>query len=169
MKRILFLLMSFVLLISCSSSDDEVSQEDWARQNQEVMYNKVVSTIVGHWKGYQHYNTSPYREYGWEDISNISWTQEYIFNADGTCKDIFSPNLIYEGTYHFRKNEEYLKYPTSCCELFVVITYDDGREVEQAIWIDDYKDEYMHTSLSPFGLKPHYTSGGEASIRYKKY
>ena len=51
----------------------------------------------------------------------------------------------------------------------MIITYNDGRKKEKAIWIDDYKEQYMHISFSTLGIKPHYTSGGEASIRYKKY
>lgn len=95
-----------VLFTACSSDDEEeLSQEEKAIQTQTEVYNNVLSNIVGHWKGSQHYNTSVYRPVGWEDISHISWTQEYIFNSDGTCKDIVSSNLIYEGTYSIIKTK----------------------------------------------------------------
>lgn len=95
-----------VLFTACSSDDEEeLSQEEKAIQIQTEVYNNVLSNIVGHWKGSQHYNTSVYRPVGWEDISHISWTQEYIFNSDGTCKDIVSSNLIYEGTYSIIKTK----------------------------------------------------------------
>lgn len=108
MKKILFLMtiLPMVLFTACSSDDEEeLSQEEKAIQTQTEVYNNVLSNIVGHWKGSQHYNTSVYRPVGWEDISHISWTQEYIFNSDGTCKDIVSSNLIYEGTYSIIKTK----------------------------------------------------------------
>lgn len=108
MKKILFLMaiLPMVLFTACSSDDEEeLSQEEKAIQIQTEVYNNVLSNIVGHWKGSQHYNTSVYRPVGWEDISHISWTQEYIFNSDGTCKDIVSSNLIYEGTYSIIKTK----------------------------------------------------------------
>lgn len=99
-------ILPMVLFTACSSDDEEeLSQEEKAIQIQTEVYNNVLSNIVGHWKGSQHYNTSVYRPVGWEDISHISWTQEYIFNSDGTCKDIVSSNLIYEGTYSIIKTK----------------------------------------------------------------
>lgn len=106
-----------------------------------------------------------YRPVGWEDISHISWTQEYIFNSDGTCKDIVSSNLIYEGTYSIIKNKDYIKYPSSQCELFLIITHANGVVNEHAIWMDG---EYLRIGSSLSGIKPSASSGGEASIRYRQ-
>lgn len=168
MKKILFLMtiLPMVLFTACSSDDEEeLSQEEKAIQTQTEVYNNVLSNIVGHWKGSQHYNTSVYRPVGWEDISHISWTQEYIFNSDGTCKDIVSSNLIYEGTYSIIKNKDYIKYPSSQCELFLIITHANGIVNEHAIWMDG---EYLRIGSSLSGIKPSASSGGEASIRYRQ-
>ena len=54
-----------VLFTACSSDDEEeLSQEEKAIQIQTEVYNNVLSNIVGHWKGSQHYNTSVYRPVG---------------------------------------------------------------------------------------------------------
>lgn len=61
MKKILFLMaiLPMVLFTACSSDDEEeLSQEEKAIQIQTEVYNNVLSNIVGHWKGSQHYNTS---------------------------------------------------------------------------------------------------------------
>lgn len=158
--------MMIVLFASCSSDNgEEPNKEEKAKQIQIEIYNNVLSNIVGHWKGAQHYNTSVYRPTGWEDISHISWKKEYIFNSDGTCKDIFSSELIYEGTYSIVKNEGYIEYPLTQCELFLIITRANGVVNEHAIWMDG---EFLRIGSSMLGLKPSVSSDGEASIRYKK-
>ena len=91
--------------------------------------------IVGHWKGAQQFDEKWSGE--WEDIPYGGWSQEYIFNSDGTFTDIHSFRLPYKGTYSILKNEDYAKNTTKC-ELFLIITtdmYSYGRK--QAIWMED--------------------------------
>lgn len=162
-KTVFFICFTFFMFIACGSDNNEINHEEEAKQNQTEIYNKVMSKIVGHWKGYQYYN-----KIEWTDISKIKWSQEYIFNSDGTCLDISSPNLIYEGKYSIVKNERYIKYPTTLCELFIIITYNNGLEFEKGIWIDDFEEEYLHISLTVDGIRPNKLGGGEAAIRYRK-
>lgn len=165
MKKILVIIMAIfpiLLLTECSTGDKELSSEEMAMQAQTKMYNLVLSNIVGHWKGYQHYNTS---SGGWEDISYISWTQEYVFNSNGTCKDIRSSKTIYESTYSIVKNEGYIKYPSTDCELFIIITNNNGLVHKYAIWMEE---GCLRLGYSSLGARPSASSGGEASIRYRK-
>lgn len=169
MKKNLIFIVLAMLLCGCSNDNNDVVDEKQTYSDiQNELYNKVRSVIVGHWVGAQHYNRAEYnsRPVGWEDISYISWTQEYIFHADGTCEDIFSPDLIRQGTYEIVKNDKYLDYPSTQCELFINIKK-DGYVETNAIWIDANGYLYIATPLHG-NAKPSYTNGGAASVRYKK-
>ena len=169
MKKIFILFtiatLSMMIATSCSSDEEKkTNQAEKALQEQTEMYNNVLSNIVGHWKGYQHYNTSMSNE-GWEDISNISWKREYIFNADGTCKDIYDLTYIKEGVYTIIKNENYAKNPVANCELLLIITSKNELERRYAIWIEEGK--YLRLADSK-GERPSLSGYGDVSIRYKK-
>lgn len=170
MKKVLFILLAILpILLStgCSSDkEEELSEEAVNAKEQDEMYKKVLSNIVGHWKGYQLYYTSSIKyPVGWREISD--WPDEYVFNSDGTCKEI-SYSRSYEGTYSIIKNENYIKYGSIVCELFLVVKYNELGISRYKIWMDG---EYLRLVISvrdSDDWKPDRTDGGSASIRYKK-
>ncbi len=168
MKKILFLFLMIPFLVSCSKSDNSVSDEEIAVQTQNNMYDLVKNNIVGHWVGYQYYDESAFGNVGWTDAS-FACTQEYTFNEDGTVIDQFSKDLIYRGTYTITKNPDYLKYPKTDCEMFVNI-YEDGVISKKVIYMENVGGTLcMRIYLSPLSLNASISLGrGEASFRYKK-
>jgi len=166
MKNLLFLVaITFTMLFTACSKNDEskLTDEEKALAHQEEMYQAMKKDIVGHWKGAQQFGEKWSGE--WEDIPYGGWSQEYIFNSDGTFTDIHSFRLPYKGTYSILKNEDYAKNTTKC-ELFLIITtdmYSYGRK--QAIWMED---KYLRIVPQNSGIPGNEYSGGEASIRYKK-
>jgi hypothetical protein len=169
MKKILFLLFMIPFMVSCGGSDgDEQSDKEKAIQKQNEVYNLVMKNITGHWIGFQYYNTEDqyiYLPVGWRDISEISWNTEYIFNGDGTGKVIDYTN--YDITYSIVKNENYANNPSEECELLCFLKSKNGLSETKSIWIDS--EGYLYISYPPYAsIKPLISSGGEASIRYKR-
>lgn len=130
-KFIILLSLAFIpfslLLCSCGGEDEEPeTPEQTAARAQDALYEELQSVIVGHWVGAQHYYRGMFREHGWEDISNISWNQEYIFNADGTAVDIVSPSQQYEGCWRLEKNPEFISSDwqiNSIPGVYLIFTY----------------------------------------------
>ena len=171
-KLFLFLIMFMPFVFSsCGGDGDEPeSPEQVATRVQNELFNELQRVLPGHWVGAQHYNTSVYRETGWEDISNIYWDIEYTFSSNGTFVEQYTKSATHEGTWKLEKNPDYIKYPTTSPEVYIVFTYNVTGlgQTKKAIWLDGDNHEFMRISYATLGIKPSNTSGGEASIRNKK-
>lgn len=172
------LLPVLAIFLLCSCGDDKEEPESplqTAAKVQDTLYKELQNTIVGHWVGAEHFNRGEYniREMGWEDISYISWDQEYIFNADGTGVDISGAHS-YDITWRLEKNPEFIREnwaASSCPEVYIIFTYTSIElpPTDKAIWLDGDNHEFLRLTYAPLGGIPSViTSGGEVGIRYKK-
>lgn len=181
-KFIILLSLAFIpfslLLCSCGGEDEEPeTPEQTAARAQDALYEELQSVIVGHWVGAQHYYRGMFREHGWEDISNISWNQEHIFNADGTAVDIVSPSQQYEGCWRLEKNPEFISSDwqiNSIPGVYLIFTYSNIglSPSKKVIWLDELNHEFLRfaPTLMGIGRQPSLSEvSGESAIRYKKH
>lgn len=176
MKRIKTCFLAlFVLAVLCTTSYscsknevEQLSEEEIAKQEQNVEYSKLKSILPGTWEAYEHYSyDNPTRPNGWRPISEIYWDISYTFNSDGTCI-IHSNTGDHPGAYRLEKNPNYIEYPTGTCKVILYIKDDRfSSETDYLIWLDG---EYLRLCylLSGFDMIPSASRGGEAAIRYKK-
>ena len=173
----LLIIFSVLLMYSCTDEDKEEPESplDKAVKIQDALYQELQNVIVGHWIGVEHFNKGQFREHGWEDISYISWDQEYVFNADGTGVDI-SATHRFEFTWQLEKNPDFIHESwaiRSSPEVYVIFTYiNDGLPTaEKAIWLDGDNHEFLRLCYTLLGGKPSLLDSGplgEFGIRYKK-
>lgn len=173
-------IIMFALMLSSCGNDDKGEPEsplDKAVKVQDALYNELQHAIVGHWIGAEHFNrgTTNLRDRGWEDISYISWDQEYVFNADGTGSDITAVNR-HDMEWRLEKNPEFIHKDWEARQapaVYVVFTYTNSgfSPTKRAIWLDGDNHEFMRLCDAPLGYVPSLLDSGpfgEFGIRYKK-
>lgn len=172
----LIVLLYAFMLSSCGDDNGEPeSPLQAAAKAQDSIYQELQQAVAGHWVGAEHFNKGTFRERGWEDISHISWDQEYIFNADGTGADISAVNRR-EIIWRLEKNPDFIhehwKSRTSPA-VYIIITYTSVglSPAKKAIWLDGDNHEFLRICYAPLeGLPTLLDAGplGEFGIRYKK-
>ncbi len=168
MKKVFYLLLLILpfIMSSCGGDKDEPeSQEEIRTKFQNELFNELKKVLPGHWVAVQYFNTSVYHDYGWQPISNIKWDTEYTFKADGTFVEKSYENR--PGKWSLRKNPKYITSQSEP-EVYIDFVYDSGIKTDKAIWLDEEDHQYLRMDYATLGVKPSNTSGGEASIRYKK-
>lgn len=175
----LSIILSALMLYSCGNDDKEGPESplDKAAKEQDALYNELQHAIVGHWIGAEHFNrgNTNLRERGWEDISHISWDQEYIFNADGTGAEITAVNC-HDFKWTLEKNAEFIHkdwVSRQSPAVYVVFTYTSAgfSPAKKAIWLDGDNHEFLRLCYAPLGYTPSLLDSGplgEFGIRYKK-
>lgn len=175
----LSIILSALMFCSCGNDDKEEPESplDKATKVQDALYNELQHAIVGHWIGAEHFNkgNTNLRERGWENISYISWEQEYIFNSDGTGSEITAVNR-HDLVWRLEKNNEFIHENWASRQspaVYVIFTYtSDGlTPTKKAIWLDGDNHEFLRLCYAPLGYTPSLLDSGplgEFGIRYKK-
>lgn len=172
----LLLILSTMICFSCSSSDNDNSEENEINKS----YNSTKLNIVGQWVMTDYYisqTTNAYEKLGW---NNASW-YTYNFKTDGTATYYFSSakdtrifksysiSLKYPYTYGYHEYTDYYQYKNGIVLLEMKYDYTNTATGEIKEYTDDYIAEiksdgmlYLYSTGNGIGLM------GEPQYRFKK-
>lgn len=165
MKKMLFIIASIVMLVSCSKDDDDVSNSGL-----ENTYNTLKSGIVGTWimDGYQGVGRigNPYISTGWNEDMTY-WVDHYnyklVFSNDGKVTDnrgdTFSYSVYMDKEKEVYYGEDNSDYYWPFKKGVVVLKIDNGYGNNYA---EIKKDGKLYIYNASLGID------GEPKFRFKK-